>query len=136
MQEMPKRGLTPDGVSYTLLMMAHEKGGRWEDAVEVYAACKRAGQPRNSFTYRALISALTSGRQLDKAFQVTLRPHRSMCRATMPAACRARYGLRQPISPSMSSFVDYMITCAAHLPRVCGSKTPHALRPMPPAIAM
>ena len=54
MQEMDEAGLPPDSVAHTILLMAYEKAGRWEAALDAYAAMQRLGLDRNSFTYRCV----------------------------------------------------------------------------------
>ncbi len=49
---MAAAGVEPDSVAHTILLMAHEKAGQWEAALEAYAEMQRLGLPRNSFTYR------------------------------------------------------------------------------------
>ena len=49
---MEEEGLEPDTTTHTLLLMAHEKRGDWEAALDVYALMSRLEVPRNSFTYR------------------------------------------------------------------------------------
>ena len=44
--------MQPDAVAHTILLMAHEKAGRWEAAMDTYAGMQRRGLPRDSFTYR------------------------------------------------------------------------------------
>jgi pentatricopeptide repeat protein len=64
---MQAAGLPPDEVAHTILVMAHEKAGRWRDALAAYAAMRRAGLPRSSFTYRALVGALAGAGRLRSA---------------------------------------------------------------------
>lgn len=52
MGEMAAAGLPPDSVAHTILLMAHERAGAWEAALEAYARMQRLGLERNSFTYR------------------------------------------------------------------------------------
>lgn len=67
MQDMTARGVEPDSVAHTILLMGHEKAGQWEAALEAYAEMQRLGLPRNSFTYRALVAALVSANRLEAA---------------------------------------------------------------------
>ena len=55
-QEMAAAGLEADAVAHTILLMAHEKSGAWEAALECYAAMQRLGLQSNSFTFRQAAS--------------------------------------------------------------------------------
>ena len=51
-QDMTAAGVEPDSVTHTMLLMAHEKAGQWEEALGAYRGMQAAGLQRNSFTYR------------------------------------------------------------------------------------
>ena len=55
LQEMAAAGLEADAVAHTILLMAHEKAGGWEAALECYATMQRLGLQSNSFTYRKAV---------------------------------------------------------------------------------
>ena len=52
LQDMSAAGVEPDAVTHTMLLMAHEKAGQWEEALGAYRGMQAAGLQRNSFTYR------------------------------------------------------------------------------------
>ena len=60
-QEMSAAGLHVDAVAHTILLMAHEKAGAWEAALECYATMQSLGLQSNSFTYRQAAKAWLGG---------------------------------------------------------------------------
>ncbi|EFN56272.1 hypothetical protein CHLNCDRAFT_51958 [Chlorella variabilis] len=61
MQEMEARGLPPDSVAHTILVMAHEKAGAWREALAAYRHMRDRGLERNSFTYRRALAGSGPG---------------------------------------------------------------------------
>ena len=60
-QEMAAAGLEADAVAHTILLMAHEKAGAWESALECYATMQRLSLQSNSFTFRQGAAAERAG---------------------------------------------------------------------------
>ena len=58
---MEARGLPPDSVAHTILVMAHEKAGAWREALAAYRHMRDRGLERNSFTYRRALAGSGPG---------------------------------------------------------------------------
>lgn len=53
-KQMEAEGLPPDAVAHTILVMAHEKAGRCEAALQALEHMRALGLERSSFTYRCV----------------------------------------------------------------------------------
>jgi pentatricopeptide repeat protein len=61
LQDMLQRGCERNVITYSSLIAACEKGGRWELALELFAKMHEEGCKPNTVTYNSLIAACAHG---------------------------------------------------------------------------
>ena len=65
--------MSPDAVTYCVLIEACKRTGRWERVPEIMESMRRSGVPLNVVAYSALISACQQAGQWERAFEVGRR---------------------------------------------------------------
>jgi len=70
--ELQRRGLEPEIITYNAMISNCEKGGQWEKALELFDELQQRGLKPDVITYNALISACENdgGGQWEQAFEL------------------------------------------------------------------
>jgi pentatricopeptide repeat protein len=67
---MEKTTWRPNVVTYTTLIDAYSRRGRWEEAAEMFERMKKEGRRPNMVTYTCLLNAYGAAKMMDKAEDV------------------------------------------------------------------
>jgi pentatricopeptide repeat protein len=69
-QGMEKTTWRPNVVTYTTLIDAYSRRGRWEEAADMFERMKKEGRRPNMVTYTCLLNAYGAAKMMDKAEDV------------------------------------------------------------------
>ena len=90
-QDMRARGVERTGITYSSLLQACEKAGRWQLALELYQEMHRDGIKPSAAVYNALIGVCGQGAGLPGSRQaVTSGGQHSLCLCAATASSTAR----------------------------------------------
>jgi pentatricopeptide repeat protein len=105
-KDMVWKGLERSVITYSSLISACEKAGRWEAALQLFDEMTRDGCTPNTVTYNSLITACGQGEDGGRACGEACRPakgtHLRSAPGVLPRApqCPRRFAARPPRPPA------------------------------------
>eukprot|EP00438_Fugacium_kawagutii_P017746 Skav203039 [mRNA] locus=scaffold583:621631:624454:+ [translate_table: standard] len=74
LQQMPRKQVTPNVISYSSAISAFAKGGDWQMALDLLQEMQTAATPPNVISYNAAISACEKGKHWEMALRLEWSP--------------------------------------------------------------